>query len=155
MTTVTIRPMTPDDRPQWEALWQGYLTFYKSEVAPNVTAVTFDRLTAPDAVERGAFVAEVDGALVGMVHYIYHAHNWRIEDVCYLQDLFVNEAARGKGAARALIEAVYAQADANGTSSVYWLTQEDNTTARALYDRVAQKTPFIKYQRPATQGSSS
>jgi len=82
-----------------------------------------------------------------LVHYILHPHNWREEDVVYLQDLYVSEAARGTGAGRALIEAVYAAADANGTPSVYWLTQDFNATARQLYDRISTLTPFIKYQR--------
>ena len=92
-------------------------------------------------------IAESNGQVIGLVHAILHPHNWRVEDVCYLQDLYVVPDARGTGAGRALIEAVYAAADANGTPSVYWLTQEFNTTARQLYDRVAKLTPFIKYQR--------
>ena len=84
---------------------------------------------------------------VGIVHYIYHAHNWRAEDVCYLQDLFAEEHVRGQGIGRALIEAVYAAADANGTPSVYWMTQHFNTNARLLYDRVGSLTPFLKYSR--------
>ncbi|WP_417270445.1 GNAT family N-acetyltransferase [Celeribacter sp.] len=142
-----IRPLTTADRAAWETLWAGYLSFYESTVEQAVTDATFTRLTAPEALERGAFVAELDGAVVGFVHFIFHAHNWQAGDVCYLQDLFVSEAARGKGAARALIEAVYGTADANGTPSVYWMTQEFNHTARALYDRIGAKTPFIKYVR--------
>jgi GNAT superfamily N-acetyltransferase len=86
---------------------------------------------------------------VGFVHYITHAHNWRIEDVIYLQDLYVVETARGQGAARALIAQVYATGDVNGTPVVYWMTQEFNHTARGLYDQVATLTPFVKYQRPS------
>ena len=91
--------------------------------------------------------AEDQGRLIGLVHIIYHPHNWRVEDVCYLQDLYVDPNARGTGAGRALIETVYAAADANGTPSVYWLTQDFNETARKLYDRIATLTPCIKYQR--------
>jgi GNAT superfamily N-acetyltransferase len=81
------------------------------------------------------------------VHYIYHPHNWKREDVCYLQDLYAVPEYRGQGVGRALIEAVYKTADANGTPAVYWLTQDFNQTARQLYDRVATLTPFIKYTR--------
>ena len=84
---------------------------------------------------------------MGLVHYIYHAHNWRVEDVCYLQDLYADPEVRGQGIGRALIEAVYRAADDNGTPAVYWLTQEFNHTARRLYDRIGTLTPFIKYQR--------
>jgi len=144
---LSIRPLAPSDRAAWAPLWAGYLAFYESSVARTVTDATFARLTDPHATERGAFVAELDGTVAGFVHYIYHAHNWHAGDVCYLQDLYVSDTARGNGAARALIEAVYAAADANGTPSVYWMTQEFNHTARALYDRIGTKTPFIKYAR--------
>ncbi|MFN3825076.1 MAG: GNAT family N-acetyltransferase [Pseudorhodobacter sp.] len=145
--TATIRPLAPPDKPQWAALWTAYLAFYETTLPPAIFDTTFARLTDPARPHQQAFVAERDGRLIGLVHYIFHAHNWRAEDVCYLQDLFVAPEARGTGAARALIEAVYAAADANGTPSVYWLTQEFNTTARRLYDRVAKVTPFVRYVR--------
>ncbi|NIY81105.1 MAG: GNAT family N-acetyltransferase [Rhodobacteraceae bacterium] len=144
---LTIRPLAPEDRAQWDVLWRAYLTFYESELSPEIYDTTFARLTDPAAKERGALVAEKDGELIGLVHYIFHAHNWRIEDVCYLQDLYVSEAARGTGAGRALIEGVYKVADENGTPNVYWTTQHFNETARKLYDRIGDLTPFIKYQR--------
>lgn len=142
-----IRPLAPADEAPWRALWTGYLDFYESTVPEEVYATTFARLTDPDRPQQFAFVAEQEGALVGLVHAIQHPHNWRVEDVCYLQDLYVAPEARGTGAGRALIEAVYAEADRRGTPSVYWLTQEFNAEARKLYDRIATLTPFIKYQR--------
>lgn len=145
--SVDIRPLRPSDETEWRALWKAYLEFYESSVSDQVYSTTFSRLTDPAVRAQIALVAERDGRLVGLVHAIFHPHNWRIEDVCYLQDLYVASEARGTGAGRALIEAVYAAADANGTPSVYWLTQDFNMPARQLYDRVAKLTPFIKYQR--------
>ena len=92
-------------------------------------------------------MAELDGRLVGLTHYLFHAHGWQAQDTCYLQDLFVSPKARGAGVGRALIEAVCDTAKAAGVAPVYWTTAEDNATARALYDRLAQKTPFIQYKR--------
>lgn len=145
--TLTIRALRPDDKPDWRRLWAAYLAFYDTTLPETVYDTTFARLLDPAHPRQNALVAEQAGALVGLVHYIWHPHNWRVEDVCYLQDLYVAPATRGTGAGRALIEAVYAAADANGTPSVYWLTQDHNTTARQLYDRIARVTPFIKYQR--------
>lgn len=145
--TLTIRPLTADDRSEWQPLWTAYLAFYETILPEAVFDTTFARLIDPARVQQRALVAERDGRLVGLVHYLFHAHNWRVEDVCYLQDLFVSAEARGTGAGRALIEAVYAAADAEGTPAVYWLTQEFNATARQLYDRIATVTPFIKYTR--------
>ncbi len=142
-----IRPLAPADEPHWRTLWTAYLEFYESAVPEEVYATTFARLSDPDRPQQFAFVAEQDGTLVGLVHVIQHPHNWRLEDVCYLQDLYVAPEARGTGAGRALIEAVYAEADRRGTPSVYWMTQEFNAEARRLYDRIATLTPFIKYQR--------
>ena len=145
--TLTIRPLRAGDEAAWRRLWAGYLAFYDTALPETVYATTFARLLDPARPQQNALVAEQGGQLVGLVHYIFHAHNWRVEDVCYLQDLYVDPAARGTGAGRALIQAVYAAADANGTPSVYWLTQHFNTTARQLYDRVATLTPFVKYSR--------
>lgn len=144
---LVIRPLATADRAEWARLWTGYLAFYETALPPEVFEMTFARLVDPAHRVQNAFVAEQDGQLIGLVHYIYHAHNWRAEDVCYLQDLFVDPEVRGTGAGRALIEAVYKAADANGTPTVYWLTQDFNATARQLYDRIAKVTPFIKYQR--------
>ncbi len=145
--SISIRPLTREDEPEWRRLWAAYIAFYESSVSETVTETTFARLLDPQRSQQDALVAERDGKLVGFVHFIFHAHNWRVEDVCYLQDLFVDPSVRGSGAGRALIEAVYAEADRRGSPSVYWLTQDFNTKARALYDRVARLTPFIKYQR--------
>lgn len=145
--SVTVRPLHLSDETEWRALWKAYLEFYESSVSDQVYSTTFGRLVDPAVPAQFGLIAETNGRPVGLVHAILHPHNWRVEDVCYLQDLYVVPDARGTGAGRALIEAVYAAADAYGTPSVYWLTQEFNTSARQLYDRVAKLTPFIKYQR--------
>lgn len=144
---VTIRPLRATDKAEWSELWRAYLAFYETDLPDQIYDTTFARLTDPALKAQFAFVSEQDGQLTGLVHAILHPHHWRIEDVCYLQDLFVAPVARGTGTGRALIEAVYAAADANGTPSVYWMTQDFNATARQLYDRIAKVTPFIKYQR--------
>jgi len=135
------------DEAQWRRLWTDYLTFYESAVAPEVYAATFARLLSEDAPDQNGLIALREGAPVGLVHYIYHAHNWHLEKVCYLQDLYADPEVRGMGVGRKLIEAVYAQADADGCAAVYWMTQDFNYTARRLYDRIGTCTPFIKYVR--------
>ena len=147
MSDITIRPLRPEDRPDWAELWTGYLAFYETAVAPEVHDSTFARLLGEDPQDFSCFVAEQDGRLVGLVHYLFHRHAWKIERVCYLQDLFARPETRGTGVGRALIEAVYAEADRQGAPTVYWLTQDFNETARRLYDRIGVKTPFIKYNR--------
>lgn len=143
-----VRALAPSDRDAWGALWTGYLEFYETSVKPEVYDSTFARLLGDDPNQFNCFVAEKDGRLVGLTHYLFHAHAWKIERVCYLQDLYADPSVRGAGVGRALIEAVYAAADAEGAPAVYWLTQDFNHTARRLYDRVAQVTPFIRYNRP-------
>ena len=145
--TVTIRPLRAEDEPQWRVLWTGYLDFYEASVSEEVYKASFARLLSDDPNEFHGLVAEKDGQLIGLTHYLFHRHGWKIENVVYLQDLYVSPEARGTGAGRALIEAVYAAADEAGCPSVYWLTQDFNVTARQLYDRIATQTPFIKYAR--------
>lgn len=145
---VTVRPLAASDEDDWRRLWRGYLDFYRTTLDEAVYQATFTRLLDPADEHCHGLLAVTDDGPLGLVHYLYHAHLWRLEPVCYLQDLYVDGAARGRGAGRALIEAVYAAADARGAASVYWLTQEDNRVARRLYDRIGSCTPFIKYTRP-------
>ncbi|MEM6972503.1 MAG: GNAT family N-acetyltransferase [Pseudomonadota bacterium] len=147
MSGLIIRPLHHDDRAAWAVLWEAYLAFYGTSVIDAVYETYFARLLGDDPRDFSAFVAEKDGALIGLTHYLVHRHGWRVEDVIYLQDLYVVPDARGTGAGRALIEAVYAAGDAAGCPTVYWLTQEGNATARQLYDRIATPTDFMKYQR--------
>lgn len=148
-----IRPIGLGDEAEWRRLWTLYLEFYESSVSEEVYRTTFDRITSDHGENGAAFyeprglLAVVDGKPVGLVHYFYHRHCWRVEHVCYLQDLFAAPDVRGAGVGRALIEAVYARADADGCPNVYWMTQEFNSQARKLYDRIATLTPFIKYSR--------
>ena len=143
----TIRPLSPEAHAEWRRLWTLYLEFYETSVAEDVYEALWERLHSDDPNEFNCLVAEQDGKLIGLTHYLFHRHAWRVERVCYLQDLFVDTDVRGTGAGRALIEAVYEAADKEGAPAVYWLTQEFNHTARQLYDRIAKVTPFIRYNR--------
>ena len=113
---------------------------------PAITAMTWARFF--DAYEPvHALVAEQDGALLGLVHYLFHRSTTAIEPSCYLQDLFTVQTARGNGVGRALIEAVYARAREAGCTNVYWLTHETNKTAMQLYDAIADKPGFVLYEK--------
>jgi GNAT superfamily N-acetyltransferase len=143
---LVIRPLNPNERAAWEPLWQAYLTFYESSVSPKTTDVLWQRLHDPNEpmFVLGAFAG---GRLVGIVQYLFHRSCWTIGDYCYLQDLFVVPEARGLGAGRGLIEAVEQAARAHGASRVHWLTKEDNHAARALYDKLADRSGFIQYRK--------
>jgi len=145
--TLKIRPLQLTDRPQWDGLWHGYLTYYETELAPEIYDAAFSRMVSDEHPEYYGLVAELDGKLVGLAHYIFHTHGWQLEDVVYLQDLYTDPSVRGKSVGRALIEAVYTAADTAGCPKVYWLTQDFNKAGRRLYDRVGTLTPFIKYSR--------
>jgi GNAT superfamily N-acetyltransferase len=147
MPEIVIRSLRPSDEIEWRRLWTGYLDYYETVVPQVVYATTFARLIGADPQDFNGFLAEVDGRALGLVHYLFHRHCWKVENVCYLQDLYVDPAARGTGLGRRLIEAVYSAADANGTPTVYWLTQDFNTAGRRLYDRIGKLTPFIRYTR--------
>ncbi len=143
---IVIRPLRRDERADWEPLWRGYLDFYKTALPKGTYDTTWARLH--DAQEPMWLLgAYVDGKLLGIVHYLYHRSCWTAGDYCYLQDLFVAQDARGRGLGRALIEAVYAEARKAGASRVYWLTHETNATARALYDKLADRPGFIQYRK--------
>lgn len=147
MADLIIRSLLLNDEAEWRRMWTDYLAFYESSVSEEVYQTTFKRLIGSEENEFHGLVAVLDGKLVGLTHYLFHRHCWRIENTCYLQDLFADKSVRGKGIGRALIEAVYKKADAAGCPKVYWNTQDFNDTARKLYDRIAKKTPFIVYSR--------
>lgn len=145
--TVAIRRLEEADRSRWCELWQGYLTFYESTVSDEVTQTTWTRLL--DATEEPFGFAAVteDGQIVGITHYIFHRSTWTEGSYCYLEDLFVDPDVRNSGAGRALIAAVEAEARSHQCKRLYLNTQDFNATARALYDKVMTKSPFIQYRK--------
>lgn len=143
-----IRPLTDADESEWRRLWCAYLEYYETSVPEEIYVSSFARLLGDDVQDFNGLVAELDGRLVGLTHYLFHRHGWKIENTCYLQDLFADPDVRGRGIGRALIEAVYSAADVSGAPAVYWLTQDFNKAGRRLYDKVGVLTPFIKYSRP-------
>jgi GNAT superfamily N-acetyltransferase len=144
--TLKLRPLDASDRPAWEPLWQGYLTFYKASLAPEVTETTWARLMDPSEPMHvwGAFE---ETRLLGIVQCVFHRTTWSPLQNCYLQDLFTTPQARGKGVGRALIEHVYAEAARLGAFRVYWQTHETNAEAQVLYNKVADRSGFIVYRR--------
>ncbi len=150
MGALAVRPIARDDHEQWLPLWDGYNQFYgrsgATALAPEITTTTWQRFFDADAPVH-ALVAEDDGQLIGLVHFLYHLSTTSIAPTCYLQDLFTSVATRGRGVGRALIEDVYARARAAGASRVYWQTHETNTTAMRLYDRIAERSGFLVYRK--------
>ena len=147
---LTIRSVTRQDHDQWLPLWDGYNAFYgrsgATALAPEITRMTWARFF--DAYEPvHGLVAESGGRLLGLTHYLFHRSTTAIDPVCYLQDLFTNEAARGKGVGRALINGVYEQARRAGSPRVYWQTHETNHTAQQLYHKVAEHSGFVVYRK--------
>ncbi len=142
-----IRDVRPTDRAQWEQLWAGYLAFYETTLAPEVTESTWRRFFDRNERMQAIVAADSQGELLGFTHIVFHRGTWAIGDFCYLEDLFVGSNARNQGVARALIEEVYDIADKRKCERVYWLTHESNAPARKLYDQVAKNSGFIQYQR--------
>ena len=147
---VIIRFVREDDYDQWLLLWDGYNAFYEREgstaLDPMITHMTWSRFF--DAYEPvHALVADIDGSLVGLCHYLFHRITTAIEPDCYLEDLFTAKSARGHGVGRALIEAVSAEARKAGVASVYWQTHKSNEQAMRLYDSVAENSGFVVYRK--------
>jgi GNAT superfamily N-acetyltransferase len=145
-----IRPVVREDFDQWLPLWDGYNAFYgrsgMTALPPEITLTTWERFF--DVYEPvNALVAESNGQLLGLTHYLFHRSTTSIGPICYLQDLFTSEMARGRGIGRALINEVYEMARVAGLSRVYWQTHETNLTAMQLYDKVAERSGFVVYRK--------
>ena len=147
---INVRDVGPSDFDQWLPLWDGYNAFYKrtgpTALPMEVTRTTWTRFF--DHYEPvHCLVAEASGNLVGLAHFIFHRSTTMLGPTCYLQDLFTNQAARGRGVGRTLISAVYERARSAGCTRVYWQTHESNTIAQRLYNTVAERSGFIVYRK--------
>lgn len=143
MPLFEISPLRVAERVRWKELWSAYQRFYDIELPAEVTDSTWARIHAGRVCGLGA--RDSTDRLVGIVHFLYHEDTWSMARACYLQDLYVDETARGSGCGRKLIEAVNAAARADAASSPYWLTHESNGVARHLYDTVARNLGFLHY----------
>lgn len=143
---LNVRPLRVDEREAWYELWKGYQEYYEVNL-DDETESLWQRLMANDADGPLCLVAEDNGELLGLVQYLYHGTTWSPKQRIYLHDLYTVPESRGKGIGRQLIEAVYEAGRARDCDQVYWLTQDFNKAGRALYDKVADLTPFIKYSK--------
>lgn len=141
----TVRPLRESDREAWHRLWDGYCAFYETTMPTEVTASTWARLTDEgDPVYLG-FVAERNGAVIGIANCIIHSTTWAIAPRCYLNDLFVDPDVRGSGAGKAMIDHLRHIGHERGWDKIHWLTAEANATARRLYDQFSPANGFIQY----------
>ena len=143
---VEITPLHHEDEPRWAELWRAYLAFYKTALPAEQFADTWSRIL--HGTQLHGLAARQAGAIVGITHYFFHPTAWTTARLCCLQDLYVDEAARGTGTGRALIEAVAEHAREHGAVRLYWHTHENNAVARRLYDRLALNRGFIRYEYP-------
>jgi GNAT superfamily N-acetyltransferase len=144
---VDIRPLKASDREAWEDLFRGYINFYEAKVPDDVIALTWKRLLGMEDGFLGLVAVDDRDRPIGIAHVLFHPSTWSPTAYCYLEDLFVDRNIRRHGVGRALIKAVYEEADKRGATRTYWATKEDNRTARRLYDRVATLSPFVQYRR--------
>lgn len=144
MAAPTIRSALPSDESAWRKLWRGYLDFYGSKIPEEVTSRTWKRILDPDSAIT-CVVAELDGQVCGFANCVVHENTWETQPICYLEDLYVDPAVRGRGVGRALIEWLRNAMRAEGWARLYWHTHENNETARRLYDRFAEADDFVRY----------
>jgi len=145
-----IRRLEESDRNAWKCLWRGYLDFYQVDISESVTESTWERLL-DSSTPMFCLVAENDtGNVVGFTQCVIHLNTWTEHPICYLEDLFVAPDHRKAGVGRQLIEAVGEKAKAENWGRLYWMTKQDNQTARSLYDKIARFSGFIRYDYPLT-----
>jgi len=145
--TISVRPLKAEDKSRWLELWNGYLTFYETSLSDEQTELTWKRLMDSNYGVFG-LMAEKDGAMVGITHFMFRPSTWAPKDYCYLEDLFVDPMVRGSGAGRALISRVIELAKEHGAGRVYWTTKENNAQARILYDSFIKVSEFVQYRFP-------
>ncbi|GAC1360658.1 MAG: GNAT family N-acetyltransferase [Ktedonobacteraceae bacterium] len=142
---LTIRPVEATDEAIWTAIWQSYNTFYNVSLPAQVTATTWARILDPTSPINALLAIDSVGEPLGFANYILHAYTWSDLPACLLDDLFVRPEARGRGVGHALIEQLISLARSSNWGRLYWMTREDNTTARRLYDRFCTSDGFVRY----------
>jgi GNAT superfamily N-acetyltransferase len=147
VSEVVIRRLAASDEAAWRSLWAGYLDFYRASVESEATQALWSDLLTGEGEVRGYVAARPGEPPLGLVHYLFHRSTWSTKPTCYLQDLYVDREQRGGGAAKALMDAVFADAATHGAFRVYWMTQEFNAPARSLYDTVGARSSFIVYRK--------
>ncbi len=143
--SLTIHPAGAEDRAAWEVLWRGFCTHFGADLSPAVIDGLWGRITDPAQPIHCLLAFDGAGLPIGFTHYVLHLHTWSLRTICYLEDLYVAPDARGSGAAPAMISALKAQGEAEGWRRIYWHTHDDNYRARSLYDRVAKRTNYVRY----------
>ncbi len=142
--TTTNRKIHQRDEPRWRELWDAYTRFYEREPNEEITRHLWSRLNDFGSPVN-CIVAESEGQVVGIAHYIPHENTSTLTPVCYLQDLFVDPAIRAQGIGAGMIDWLLAEAKAQGWSRVYWNTKENNYRARSLYDKYTPHSGFLRY----------
>jgi len=143
---ITIRSADATDEAGWRRLWAAYLDFYAADISEAVTAATWAKIISDEAPHIGGLLARRSGSgLVGMLNYVIHDITWSLKPVCYLEDLYVEETARGEGVGRALIESLAARGREAGWHRLYWNTARDNTPAQVLYNKIGERTGWVRY----------
>jgi GNAT superfamily N-acetyltransferase len=141
---LTVRSTRTEDAQAWHALWRGYCAALGA-VSDKVTEGVWQRILASNEPVWCLLACRAGNEPVGFANYVLHPHTWSLQPVCYLEDLFVAPEARSSGAGRALIEGIVALGRRHGWRRVYWHTHEDNHRARTLYDRLAPRTDYVRY----------
>jgi GNAT superfamily N-acetyltransferase len=150
---VEISFLTESDRVRWEVLARGNDAYAKVERSDDAYNQTWRHLL--DGEQPRGICARLDGKMVGIAHYVFHAGIWNA-DRCYLADLFVDAEARRQGVATAMIKWVAGDAEEHGFPRLYWNTL-DGSPARALYDKVANLNKGLivyTYRRDANQSTT-
>ncbi len=145
---ILIRSAEATDGAAWAEMWDGYAAFYQVALSEQVTAATWARILDPSSPIKSLLATDAHGGALGFANYVLHPYTWSDQPACYLEDLFVRPEARGRGAGRALIERLIALGGEQGWGRLYWMTREDNTTARQLYDRFGTADGFVRYTIP-------
>jgi ribosomal protein S18 acetylase RimI-like enzyme len=142
---VVVRPLAEADFPRWSDLWEGYLRFYNTILGSDLARATFARLVSPEE-QRFCGLGAYGPELIGLAHLVFHPTTWSTDDECYLEDLFVDPAARRSGVGRQLLDSCTALAVGHGAHRLYWHTQATNTVARGLYEQVGELSTFVMYE---------
>lgn len=147
MDTIRVTRAMAEDKADWIRLWGDWQRHMKGTVPVEVTEGSWRQALDPQSRLVIFLARHSDGEALGFATVSFAPFAWTGSDVAFLQDLFVNESARGQGAGEALLKAIYADADARGVAQVYWMVDETDKKLQRFYERNAIRTPYLRFMR--------
>ncbi|MGE3875926.1 MAG: N-acetyltransferase family protein [Parvibaculaceae bacterium] len=143
---IHIRPAALEDKAAFLEMWRDFVALAPGEPGNHMMGENNWARIADTVNPLQCIIATDDrGRQLGFTLFLTFPFTWARGDACYLQDIFVRAEARGRGVAQAMIEHLRQLGLEAGWFKIFWMTQPDNVMAQRVYDKVAKRMDYVRY----------